>query len=314
MNKHISSSERYQIQAFIDSGICIQAIANKLSRHKSSIHREVGRNTGGNGYLAHTAQQRADVRAQSSRNAKVIEPRTWQAVDHLLVDTDSPEQISQRLGISCQAIYNRVRDDKRADGCLWLFLRSQRPYRKRCGAAGRAGKIPNRRALSERAAHIERRAQVGHVEADTIVGPNHASAILTVVDRKSGYLWAGLLTDRSAPVAHTAMLNLLTPVAGSIKTVTTDNGGEFAMHEQLDAALGCTSYFCDPYCSWQRGTNENTNGLIRQFLPKWRDLSKVTQEELTMIVDILNNRPRKRLGFKTPHQVFIKSFNRRRNS
>lgn len=314
MNKHISSNERYQIQAYIDSGISIAAIANKLGRHKSSIHREMNRNTGGNGYLAHTAQQRANTRAKCSRNAKEIEPRTWQAVDHLLMDTDSPEQISHQLGISWQAIYNRVRDDKRADGCLWLFLRSQSPYRKRCGAAGRPGKIPNRRPISERAQHIEQRAQVGHIEADTIVGPHHASAILTAVDRKSGFLWAGLLLDRSAPEAHKAMLALLSPVASSIKTVTTDNGGEFALHEQLDTAIGCTSYFCDPYCSWQRGTNENTNGLIRQFLPKWRDLSKVTQEELTMIVNILNNRPRKRLGFKTPHQVFMKSLHRRRNS
>lgn len=314
MNKHISSDERYQIQAFLGSGICIEAIASKLGRHKSSIHREIDRNAGGNGYLAHTAQQRADARAKRSRNAKVIAERTWAAVAHHLIDTDSPEQISHQLGISFQSIYNYVRHDRRGDGCLWLFLRSQKPYRKRCGVAGRPGKIPNRRPLSERAAHIEQRAQVGHVEADTIVGPHHASSILTVVDRRSGYLWAALLTERTAPRAHRAMLDVLTPVASCIKTVTTDNGGEFALHERLDAALGCTSYFCDPYCSWQRGTNENTNGLIRQFLPKGRDLSKVTQDELTMMVNTLNHRPRKRLGFKTPHQVFIRSLNRRRNS
>ena len=152
MNKHISSNERYQIQAFIGSGICIEAIACKLGRHKSTIHREIERNKGGNGYLAHTAQQRADARAQRSRNAKIIAKRTWQAVAHHLIDTDSPEQIADRLGVSHQAIYNYVRRDKRVDGCLWLFLRSQKPYRKRCGVAGRPGKIPNRRALSERAA------------------------------------------------------------------------------------------------------------------------------------------------------------------
>ena len=148
------------------------------------------------------------------------------------------------------------------------------------------------------------------MEADTIVGPHHASAILTVVDRKSGYLWAALLADRTASAVNAAMVALLGPIAHRLKTVTTDNGGEFAQHERLDAILGCTSYFCDPYCSWQRGTNENTNGLIRQFLPKGRDLSTVTQEELTMIVNIINHRPRKRLGFKTPHQVFMKSLNR----
>ena len=314
MNKHISSNERYQIQAFIDSGISIQAIADKLGRHKSTIHREINRNAGGNGYLAHTAQQRAQRRAKCSRNAKRIAQRTWQAVAEHLIDTDSPEQIAQRYGISHQAIYNYVDRDRRANGCWWLFLRSQKPYKKRCGVAGRPGKIPNRRPLSERPARIEQRAQVGDIEADSIVGPNHASSILAAVDRKSGYLWAGLLADRSAASAHKVMVDLLAPVACCIKTVTTDNGGEFALHEQLDEALGCTSYFCDPYCSWQRGTNENTNGLIRQFLPKSRDLSSVTQDELSMIVGLINNRPRKRLGFKTPAQVFMKSFNRRRTS
>ena len=145
---------------------------------------------------------------------------------------------------------------------------------------------------------------------DTLVGPHHASAVLTVVDRKSGYLWTALLADRTAQTTYSAALALLKPLAHRIKTLTTDNGGEFALHEELDLALGCTSYFCDPYCSWQRGTNENTNGLIRQFLPKGRELSTVSQEELQMIVDILNHRPRKRLGFKTPHQVFMKSLNR----
>lgn len=314
MNKHISSNERYQIQAFIESGIGIEAIAGSLGRHKSTIYREINRNGGGNGYKACFAQQRAQIRAKASRNAKVIAKRTWQAVAHHLIDTDSPEQISDQTGVSIQSVYNYVCRDKRADGCLWLFLRSQKPYRKRCGAAGRPSKIPNRRPLSQRPARVGQRAQVGDIEADTIVGPNHASAILTAVDRRSGFLWAGLLADRSAPSACRVMLDLLTPVASCIKTVTTDNGGEFALHERLDAALGSTSYFCDPYCSWQRGTNENTNGLIRQFLPKARDLSKVTQEELTMIVNILNNRPRKRLGFKTPLQVFMKSFHRRRNS
>ncbi len=310
MNKHLSSHQRYQIEIGLAAGHSIKAIAHGNQCHPSTVYREIARNQGASGYKAHFAQQRADIRARRSRNAKVIPAQIWHAVEHYVITTDSPEQIADRLGISSQAIYSHVWRDKRRDGCLWLFLRSQKPYRKRCGVAGRPGQIPNRRPIDRRPAYIEQRGQVGHVEADTIVGPRHASAILTVVDRKSGYLWAALLAERTAVAAHAAMVGLLGPIAHRLRTVTTDNGGEFAQHERLDASLGCTSYFCDPYCSWQRGTNENTNGLIRQFLPKGRDLSSVTQEELTMIVNTINHRPRKRLGFKTPHQVFMKSLNR----
>lgn len=310
MNKHLSSHQRYQIEIGLAAGASIKAIAHSNQCHPSTVYREIARNQGGDGYRAHFAQQRADIRARRSRNAKVIPVNIWHAVEHYVITTDSPEQIADRLGISSQAIYSHVWRDKRRDGCLWLFLRSQKPYRKRCGVAGRPGQIPNRRPIDRRPAYIEQRAQVGHVEADTIVGPRHASAILTVVDRKSGYLWAALLAERTASAANAALVALLGPIAQRLRTVTTDNGGEFAQHERLDANLGCTSYFCDPYCSWQRGTNENTNGLIRQFLPKGRDLSTVTQEELTMIVNTINHRPRKRLGFKTPHQVFTKSLHR----
>jgi len=310
MNKHLSSHQRYQIEIGLAAGSTILVIAQDCQCHPSTIYREIARNRGASGYKANFAQQRADIRARRSRNAKVIAEQIWHAVEHYVITTDSPEQIADRLGISHQAIYSHVWRDKRRDGCLWLFLRSQRPYRKRCGGAGRSGKIPNRRPIDLRPAYVEQRAQVGHVEADTIVGPHHASAILTVVDRKSGYLWAALLAERTASAANAAMVDLLGPIAHRLKTVTTDNGGEFAQHERLDARLGCTSYFCDPYCSWQRGTNENTNGLIRQFLPKGRNLASVTQEELTMIVNIINHRPRKRLGFKTPHQVFMKSIHR----
>lgn len=310
MNKHLSSHQRYQIEIGLAAGSSIKAIAQQSQCHPSTIYREIARNQGASGYKAHFAQQRADTRAKCSRNAKVIPEQLWRAVEHYVTITDSPEQIADRLGISYQAIYSHVWRDKCRDGCLWLFLRSQRPYRKRCGLAGRPGKIPNRRPIERRPAYVERRAQVGHLEADTIVGPRHASAILTVVDRKCGYLWASLLAERTASEVNAAMLALLGPIALLLRTVTTDNGGEFALHERLDARLGCTSYFCDPYCSWQRGTNENTNGLIRQFLPKSRDLSSVTQEELTMIVNTINHRPRKRLGFKTPHQVFMKSLHR----
>lgn len=310
MKHHLSPQERYQMEVLLAQKVCASRIAQLLRRNRSTIYREISRNAGATGYSARFAQQRADIRAKRSRNAKTISPKVWQAVDHYLLLDHSPEQITARLDISHEAIYQYTYRDKRHGGQLWLHLRCQKRYSKRCGGRDRRGHIPNRRPIDERAAHIEQRAQVGHWEADTVVGPHHGSALLTIVERKSGYTLIARLADRTASSACSAMVKLLKPLAQRVKTVTTDNGGEFAQHEQLDAAVGCLSYFCRPYASWQRGTNENTNGLIRQYVPKGRDLTTVSQHEIELIMDRLNHRPRKRLGFRTPHEVFIQSFNR----
>lgn len=316
MNKHLDSKQRYQIQLGLAQGLPVSAIAQGIGFHQSTIYRELDNNGGGAGYDAKFAQQRADKRALCSRNARATTGKTWHAVEHYLGLEHSPEQIAGLIDISHETIYLHIYRDKQAGGCLHLSLRSQKPYKKRCSGSNRCrrGHIPNQRRIAERPAHIEDRAQVGHWEFDTIVGPNQGSSMLTGVERKSGLVLIALLADRSAATACAAMITLLEPLAHWVKTVTTDNGREFAWHECLDAAIGCTSYFCDPYASWQRGSNENANGLIRQYLPKKRDLSKVTQEEIDMIMERLNNRPRKRLGFKTPNQVFLQSSNRFRNS
>jgi IS30 family transposase len=316
MNKHLDSEQRYQIEIGLAKGLPVSAIAQGIGFHKSTVYREIDNNGGGAGYDAKFAQQRADKRALNSRNASTIDEATWHGVDHYLLLEHSPEQIASKLDLSHEAIYLYIYRDQQAGGCLHLSLRCQKPYEKRCSGSNRnrRGHIANQRRIAERPAHIEDRAQVGHWEFDTIVGPKQGSSVLTGVERKSGLVLIALLADRSAATACAAMLMLLTPLAHVAKTVTTDNGKEFACHERLDAAIGCTSYFCDPYSSWQRGSNENANGLIRQYLPKKRDLSKVTQEEIDMIMERLNNRPRKRLGFKTPNQVFLQSSNRFRNS
>ncbi len=312
MNKHLGSNERYQIEVGLIQGLPVSAIAQGIGYSKSAVYREIARNRGGASYEAKFAQQRASRRAVRSRNARTIEPATWQAVDHYVLLAHSPEQIADKLAISHETIYRHIYRDKKSGGCLHLFLRCQKTYRKRCGGSNlnRRGHIPNQRRIDERAAHVEDRAQVGHWEFDTIVGPFHGSRLLTGVERKSGYLVMALLVQGGAGSACQAMSALLKPIACRVKTVTTDNGGEFALHEQLDAAVGCKSYFCRPYASWQRGSNENINGLIRQYLPKKRDLSTVTQDEVDFIMDQLNSRPRKRLGFKTPNRVFLQSLNR----
>lgn len=310
MKHHLSPTERYQIQALLEQHVPIRQMALQLKRSPSTLYREIARNAGALGYSARFAQQRADIRSKASRNARLIDEKTWQAVRHYLLEDFSPEQIADSQPVSHEAIYQYIYRDKDQKGQLWLHLRCQKRYRKRCGGRDRRGQIPNQRRIDERAAHIERRAQVGHWEADTVVGPHHASALLSIVERKSGYTLIAKLADRTASSACAAMVKLLEPIAQRVKTVTTDNGSEFAHHERFDAQLGCQSYFCRPYASWQRGTNENTNGLIRQYVPKGRELSTVSQQEIDLIMHRLNHRPRKRLGFKTPHQVFIQSLNR----
>ena len=310
MNKHLDPKQRYQIQIGLAQGLAVSAIAQGIGFHQSTVYRELDNNGGAAGYDAAFAQQRADKRALRSRNAVTIEEATWHGVDHYLMLEHSPEQIAHKLALSHETIYRYIYRNKKAGGCLYLFLRCQKSHKKRCSGSNRRGHIANHRRIAERPAHIEDRAQVGHWEFDTIVGPNQGSSMLTGVERKSGLVLIALLADRGAATACAAMLTLLAPLAHVAKTVTTDNGREFAWHERLDAVIGCTSYFCDPYASWQRGSNENANGLIRQYLPKKRDLSTVTQEEIDMIMERLNNRPRKRLGFKTPNQVFLQSSSR----
>jgi transposase, IS30 family len=255
-------------------------------------------------------QQRICSCATRSRNAITITQMTWHRVEHYFLFDQSPEQISDKLDISHESIYRYIYRDKKAGGCWHRYLRCQKPYRKRCSGSNRRGFIANQVRIDERPAHIEDRAQIGHCEFDTVVGPFHGSRLLTGVERKSGFAVAALLADGSAESAWQAMIRLLTPFTGRVKTVTTDYGKEFARHQELDAELGCTSYFSRPYASCERGSNENTNGLIRQYLPKKRDLATVTQDELDIIMDRLNNRPRKRLQFKTPNQVFLQSLKR----
>ena len=151
---------------------------------------------------------------------------------------------------------------------------------------------------------------MGHWEGDTLIGAGHQQAIVTLVERKSGYAKLSKVSNKSAALVSQAIESALKPLLARVKTLTVDNGKEFAYHQKVDQALGIQTYFADPYCSWQRGSNENYNGLLRQYIPKKRRLETVTDEELAMIENRLNHRPRKRLGFKTPHEVFFASLNR----
>ena len=309
--KHLSQAERYQIHALMKAGHDQSQIANLLDRHKSTISRELSRNTGSRGYRPKQACEMSADRAQHSRNAPTVEPWVREAACALLCIQWSPEQIASQLPISHETVYQHVYADKAQGGTLWKHLRCQKQKRKRYASGrDRRGQIPNRRPLSERPLHIEARRQVGHWECDTVIGASHKGAVVTMVERKSGYAVMTKVEKKTSELVSSAIVDKLQPLAARVKTLTFDNGKEFAGHAQIDQQLQSTAYFARPFASWERGSNENLNGLLRQYVPKKRAMSTVTDEEIRMIQNRLNNRPRKRLGFKTPAEVFHQSLKR----
>jgi len=224
-----------------------------------------------------------------------------------------PEQISRfiaplpGMSVSHQWIYTMIWDDKASGGDLWKHLRQSKrrsKHRAHAKSAG-LGKIPNRVGIEHRPIEVNDRCFIGHWEGDTVVQGHKQSGLVTLVERRSGYLLAARLPKLTAELTQRAMVRLLKPRRGAVQTITLDNGSEFACHEDVAKALAAKIYFCDPYCSGQRGMNENTNGLIRQYFPKGTDFQNVSNAELRKVVDKLNDRPRKRLGYRTPAQVFL---------
>ena len=309
--KHLSQAERYQIHALMKAGHDQSQIAKLLDRHKSTISRELSRNTGSRGYRPKQACEMSADRAQNSRNANTVPAWVNDQAQLLLQLQWSPEQIASQLPISHETVYQHVYADKAQGGTLWKNLRCQKQKRKRyAGGLERRGQIPNRRPLSERPLHIEARKQVGHWECDTVIGASHKGAVVTMVERKSGYAVIARVEKKTSELVSSAIVDKLQPLAARVKTLTFDNGKEFAGHAHIDKQLQSTAYFARPFASWERGSNENLNGLLRQYIPKKRAMSTVTDEEIRMIQNRLNNRPRKRLGFKTPAEVFHQSLKR----
>jgi len=309
--KHLSQVERYQIYALMKAGHDQTQIAKLLDRHKSTISREISRNRGLKGYRPKQACAIATKRSEKCRNAATVPPWVAEQAACLLKLQWSPEQIAGKLPVSHETLYLHVYSDKARGGTLWKNLRCQKQKRKRyAGVRDRRGQIPHRRPLSDRPSHIEARKQVGHWECDTVIGANHKGAIVTMVERKSGFSVIVKVSQKTSELVSRAIIEGLRPYMVRVITLTYDNGKEFAGHIQIDQALNSTSYFARPFASWERGSNENFNGLLRQYVPKKRSLNTVTEDEITMIQNRLNNRPRKRLGFKTPAEVFNQSLKR----
>jgi len=305
----LTREQRYQIYALQKAGHNRTVIARNLGVHKATIGRELSRNTGGRGYRPKQADEWAQER-QRQRVRPRITSAQWAQVEELLRQQWSPAQISGRLAVeqqptvSHERIYQYIYRDKRAGGSLDRNLRLQKQRRKRYGSYSRRGQLPNRRSIDERPAIVDGKARCGDWEADTIIGRHHRQAIVSLVDRKSKFVRLAKVERNTAESVAQAMTTQLASL--TVKTITSDNGREFARHQQVAQHLCADFYFAHPYSSWERGLNENTNGLVRQYFPKKSDFSKITDRQLNKVVERLNHRPRKTLGYKTPHEVFFK--------
>lgn len=309
----LTREQRYQIAALREAGLNQREVAALVGVHKSTISRELRRNANRTrrGYLprhAHLiALARRDARARSR-----LRPVHWLWVKRLLKRCWSPDQISRRAAqegcfrISHEWIYRHILEDRRAGGELHRYLRCQKRRRKRYARITRMrGEILERVSIHQRPAVIETRTRIGDWEGDTVAGRRWHTGIVTLVERASRYSVLGRLSGKSAPHTARTVSQRLASLKEKTLSLTVDNGQEFAHHYRITKALDVPVYFADPRSPWQRGAVENTNGLLRQYFPKTHDFTRISARELRRVQNELNHRPRKCLGYKTPHEVFF---------
>jgi IS30 family transposase len=312
----ITSGDRYRLSALRRQGLGNARIARIMGRHRTTIWRELRRNghpTDGR-YKVEKAVQRSNARRRRSRSHPRFSPQQLCQVWHLIQLRFSPEQVSgylkrmDRLNISHETIYRHIWHDKRHGGHLHRHLRcAVKHRRKRYGAYDSRGRLAGKRRIQERPAHIEHRRHVGHWEIDTVLGKRTKHCIVTLVERKSGYVQIGKLSARTKEQTSDVTIQLIGRHADRFTTITADNGTEFHGYADIEKATAVPFYFATPHHAWERGTNENTNGLIRQYLPKGMSMARLTQQQCDDIAKALNTRPRKRHDYQTPEQIFFGS-------
>jgi IS30 family transposase len=307
----LTREQRYQIYALKRAGQNQTQIAQVVGCHKSTISRELRRNQGLKGYRPYQADELAYDRQCAAYRSRIAW-ETWQEVERRLRNDWSPEQISGRLkleqkpSVSHECIYLYIYAEKRRGGTLHQHLRSQKKQRKRYSGGIRRGQIPNRTSIDKRPKIVASKGRFGDWEADTIVGARHKGGILSAVERKSKLTRLRKLATKAAAEMKDNTIELLRPLAARVHTITVDNGKEFCQHELIAVGLQARVYFAHPYASWERGLNENTNGLVRQYFPKKYVFARISDQDLQLVEDLLNNRPRKTLGYRTPNEVFFK--------
>ena len=274
--KHFSQVGRYQIASLMKAQQSITQISGLIGRHKSTISRDLRRNAGFRGYRPKQASELAIESSEHSRNACTVAPWVQEQASALLRLQWSPEKVASRLSVSHEKLYQHVYADKTQGGTLWKSLCCKEQKKKRhASGRDRRGQIPNRRSLSERPAHVEGRKQVDPWECDTVIGANHKQAIVTVVKRKSGYAVMAKVSNKTVDQVSQAIIKALTPLEARVKTLTYDNGKQFCGHVLIDEALKSTDYFARPFASWERGSNENFNGLLHQYVQRKRPMKNI---------------------------------------
>ena len=310
----ITRDERYIIWALRAQDKSVAEIARTLRRHRSTVHREVQRNCGrADGfYRPLQAHGYANTRRSHARRNFRLTHHDWDLVEALMKQEDwSPEQIAGRLDLEgrlqiChETIYRHVWADKQRGGLLYTHLRqANKKRRKRHGTYDSRGRLAGKRSIEDRPVAADNRSRVGHWAIDTVSGSTR-QCIVTLVDRKAGYVDIGKLKDRTIPQYSQRAIQLIRRQPRAVRTITADNGTENHGFRRIEDATGADFYFANPHHSWERGTSENTNGLIRQYLPKRNSMDHITQYDCNAIARKLNRRPRKRHGYRTPEECYL---------
>jgi len=312
--KQLTLKERYHISTLLKKGWSQKEIANSIGVNPSTICREIHRNKDvlTQEYHYTFAESNANRRQISKIKYTVITSKIKTYIKAKLREDWSPEQIAGRMkrdkgwSIYHETIYRYIYYNKLRGGRLYKHLRyKNKKYHNRSNKYQRRGIIIDRISIDKRPKIVEKKNRIGDFEIDTVIGLNHIGALVTVVDRKSKYAIIQKVSSKRAKEVTEALITMLHPLKNITQTITSDNGKEFAYHKQVSEALDTNFYFAHPYSSWERGLNEHTNGLIRQYLPKKTDFTQVSKEEITTIQDKLNHRPRKVLNYRTPFEVFF---------
>lgn len=310
-HSQLTQEQRYHISALQQAGYLKTQIADELGVHKATITREIARNSGGRGYRPKQANDLALSKRHNAAKRITFTPALQKMVTEKILMDWSPDQISGYFEangmapISHERIYQFLLDDKKSGGSLHVHLRhSGKRRKKRYGSKDRRGQIKNRVSIDERPKVVEKKVRLGDWEGDTIIGAHQQKAIVTLVDRASKLTRIGPVATKHSEVVSGIIVDLLRPMKRITHTVTLDNGKEFSGHEDIAKSLAADIYFAHPYSSWERGLNENTNGLIRQYIKKGSSFEGITAKRIAFIEDRLNNRPRKSLGYCTPNQVY----------
>lgn len=311
---HLTVEQRYKIQILKEEGLSQIEIAERISKHKSVICRELKRNCDKRSgkYRAELAEKKCADRHKTKHKKIRFTIDIQLNTEKLLKEDYSPEQIvgiSKLQGKECvsvERIYQHIWKDKKLGGTLYKHLRTEgKRYRKRGAAKDKRGQIPDKVSIEKRPKIVDEKKRIGDVEIDLVIGKNHNKALLTLNDRVSGNGKIALLHSKNAEEVKKKVIEILDDWKSFLKTITSDNGKEFTLHKEIATQLGIDYYFAKPYHSWERGANENFNGLVRQYFPKNYDFNRITQNDIQYVENKLNNRPRKRFGYLTPNQVHL---------